>query len=432
MPEALPAAIQLERAGPVRGSLAAPASKSVTNRALLCAALAEGRSLLRGPPQDGEDAEAMRVALAALGAGVAALPAAVRVEGTAGRPASPPGPLDARLSGTTMRFLAAVACLCPAGATVTGRPALLRRQVGPLVAALRALGGDLRDRDGHPPVESRGGGLAGGRVRLDASGSSQFASAVLLVAPYARADVELDAAGLGAAGYVELTAACMRDFGATVERAGLASWRVRAGRGYRARELEVEYDASAAAHLFALAAATGGEVTVRNARPGSCQPDAGVPALLRQMGAAVRRHGEALTVTGPARLRPVDVDLRAMPDQVTTVAALAALADGPSRVRGVAVTRGHETDRLAALAAELGKLGVAVRELPDGLLVRGGGPLRPARLATHSDHRMAMAFAALAARVPGLTVEDPACVAKTYPGFWHDLADAGLRWRPAP
>jgi 3-phosphoshikimate 1-carboxyvinyltransferase len=226
----------------------------------------------------------------------------------------------------------------------------------------------------------------------------------------------------------------MRDLGAAVEPAGPDAWRVEAGRPYRATDLEVEYDASAAAHLFPLAAATGGRVTVTNATPGTLQPDAALPGLLQAMGATVERDGACLTVHGPQALDPVDADLAAMPDQVTTMAALAALATGPSRLRGVAVARGHETDRLAALAAELAKLGVAVTELPDGLVVAGAGPdrLRPARLATHGDHRMAMALAAVAARVPGVVLEDPACVAKTYPGFWRDLATAGLAWRAHP
>jgi 3-phosphoshikimate 1-carboxyvinyltransferase len=427
----LPAALELLPAGPVTARLAAPASKSVTNRALVCAALADGRSRLGGAP-GGDDAQAMAAALGELGAPVRDDPAAWTVHGSGGRPRSPRRPLHARLSGTTMRFLTAVATLTPAGATVGGDPPLLRRPVGPLVTALRALGAELTDRGGFPPVTAAGGGLDGGEVRVDASASSQFASAVLLVAPYARRAVRLRADGLGAPAYVALTAALMRDFGAAVDREDATVWRVHAGHPYRARDLEVEYDASAAAHLFALAAATGGSVTVGNARPGTLQPDAALPDLLARMGATVTRDGPALTVAGPSTLDPVDADLAAMPDQVTTVAALAALARGTSRIRGVAVARGHETDRLAALAAELGKLGVGVEELPDGLVVRGRGAehLRPARVAAHGDHRMAMALAAVAARVPGVVLDDPACVAKTYPGFWRDLAAAGLRWRP--
>jgi 3-phosphoshikimate 1-carboxyvinyltransferase len=427
----LPAALEVLPAGPVTARLAAPPSKSVTNRALACAALADGGSRLAGA-LGGDDAQAMAAALGELGAPVRTGPAAWTVHGSGGQPRSPRRPLDARLSGTTMRFLAAVATLTPAGATVGGDPALLRRPVGPLVAALRALGAPLTDHDGFPPVTAAGGGLRGGDVRVDASASSQFASAVLLVAPYARRPVRLRADGLGAAAYVELTAALMRDFGAAVDRQDDAVWRVEAGHAYRARDLEVEYDASAAAHLFALAAATGGSVIVGNARPGTLQPDAALPDLLVRMGATLARDGPALTVSGPQELAPVDADLAAMPDQVTTVAALAALARGTSRIHGVAVARGHESDRLAALAKELGKLGVAVEELPDGLVVHGRGAegLRPARLATHGDHRMAMALAAVAARVPGLVLDDPGCVTKTYPGFWSDLAAAGLRWRP--
>jgi 3-phosphoshikimate 1-carboxyvinyltransferase len=451
-PGPFPAALELLPAGPVSLRLAAPASKSVTNRALLCAALAEGTSHLYGAaPSD--DAQAMAAALAELGAGIdlgtgwvgeggpagasdpgRPGPAVWTVTGTGGRLASPGRPLDARLSGTTMRFLAAAATLTPAGATVTGAPPLLRRPVGPLVAALAALGAGIADAGGFPPVTAAGGGLAGGAATVDAAASSQFASAALLVAPYASRAVELTAERLGAAAYVDLTAAVMRRFGAGVEPSGLAGWRVAAGRPYREADLEVEYDASAAAHLFALAAATGGAVTVTNADPATLQPDAALPALLEAMGATVTRDGACLTVRGPATLGPVDADLAAMPDQVTTVAALAALATGRSRIRGVAVTRGHETDRLAALAAELGKLGVAVTELPDGLVVTGPGPdrLRPARLATWGDHRMAMALAAVAARVPGVVIDDPGCVAKTYPGFWADLAAAGLAWRAHP
>jgi 3-phosphoshikimate 1-carboxyvinyltransferase len=433
-PGPLPAALELLPAGPVEARLAAPASKSVTNRALLCAALAAGTSQLRGAAAS-DDAEAMAGALVELGAGIEVDDRSCwRVTGTGGRLASPTRPLDARLSGTTMRFLAAAATLTREGATVTGQAPLLRRPVGPLVAALRALGAEVTDAgDGLPPVTAAGGGLAGGRAGVDAAGSSQFASAVLLVAPYARRPVELTAERLGAAAYVELSVALMGRFGAAVRPAGPAAWRVEPG-PYRAADLAVEYDASAAAHLFALAAATGGRVTVTNADPATLQPDAALPKLLAAMGATVTRHGHELTVHGPERLGPVDADLSAMPDQVTTVAALAALAAGRSRLRRVGVARGHETDRLAALAAELAKLGVAVTELPDGLAVAGAGPerLRPARLATWGDHRMAMALAAVAARVPGVVIEDPGCVAKTYPGFWRDLAEAGLVWRPHP
>jgi 3-phosphoshikimate 1-carboxyvinyltransferase len=420
--------LELEPVGPVQARLEAPASKSVTNRMLVCAALADGASLLRKPLRS-DDSEAMRDALRRLGAGVRDLPEGWSVQGTAGRPAGQRAPLDARASGTTMRFLVAVATLAAGPVTISGRPGLLARPVGPLVAALRQLGATLDDRGGFPPVTAAGGGLSGGEVALDAAASSQFASAVLLAAPYAAKPVTLRASGLGAPGYVELTAQVMRRFGAAVRRLGRSTWRVGAGAPYRATDAEVDYDASAAAHLLALAAATGGTVTVTNARAGGAQPDEGLPRLLAAMGAVVAREGATLTVHGPETLEPLDADLGPMPDQVTTIAALAALAPGRSRLRNVAVARGHESDRLRALAIELAKLGVRVEELPDGLVVHGGEARGPARLDPHDDHRLAMAFAAIAARVPGVVIEQPGCVAKTYPGFWDDLARAGLRGR---
>src|SRR6266545_1956803 len=276
-------ALELEPIGPVRARLEAPPSKSVTNRMLVCAALAGGASLLRRPLES-DDSAAMCSALRQLGARVRVLAEGWSVQGTGGRLASP---------------------------------------AAPLVAALRQLGARLDDRGGFPPVTTAGGGLRGGEVSLDAAASSQFASAVLLAAPYAAGPVTLRAGGLGAPEYVELTAEVMGRFGADVERLDPSTWRVEAGARYRASDAEIDYDASAAAHLFALAAATGGTVTVTNARQHRTQPDARLPELLAAMGAAVTRDGDALTVRGPERLTPLDADLGPMPDQVTTVAALA-------------------------------------------------------------------------------------------------------------
>lgn len=421
-------AVEVAPSGPIVGEVAAPTSKSITNRMLVVAALGDGQSVVRDP-LDSDDSAVMRTAVTALGAGVQVEPKSWQVTGTAGRLVSPDRPVSAGLSGTTMRFVTALAVLTPSGATVTGEAPLLRRPIGPLRVALAELGAHLRDHDGFPPVVTAGGGLDGGAVAVDATASSQFASAVLLVAPYARADVTVDVGGAVAAGYIELTAAVMRQWGADVTREGDARWRVRAGQGYTARDCRVDYDASAAAHLLAVAAATGGTVTVTNATSEAGQPDTAITDVLEAMGCTVERTAATVTVSGPPVLAPVDVDLAAMPDQVTTVAALAALAEGTTTISGAAVTRGHETDRLAALAGELSKVGVAAEERPDGLVIHGGAARGPARLSTHDDHRLAMAFAALAARVPDVTIEDPGCVAKTYPGFWADLRALGVRWR---
>lgn len=406
--------------GPVRARLAAPGSKSHTNRVVACAALAEGTSTLAGP-LDSDDSQAMRAVAGGLGAHVGdADPRRWTVAGVAGRPAGG-AHVDCRLSGTALRFGTAMAALGERASTLDGLEPLRRRPVGALSAALRHLGAEATDRDGHPPVRA-GGGLDGGTVEVDAASSSQFVSAVLLAAPCARAPVTVIPRRLAARAYVDLTVAAMRDFTADVTECD-DGWAVRPG-GYRATHVTVEHDASAAAHLLALAAATGGTVTVANAAA-TVQPDAAVPDLLAAMGCDVRRDGDAVTVAGPERLQPLDADLSALPDQITTMASLAALADGTSRLTGVAVARGHETDRLAALARELGKLGVDVAEQPDGLVVHGGHARGPAVLATHDDHRLAMAFAAVAARLDGVAVAEPWCVAKTYPRFWTDLAAAG-------
>ena len=432
--------VEVVPVGPLRGDVVAPGSKSLTNRLLVVAALAAGRSRLSAPLRS-DDADAMRRLVAALGAevgeddgdddGDGAGRGAWVVEGTGGALAVPAAPLDARLSGTTMRFGAALAALAPGAVVVDGAPPLRLRPIGPLTAALRALGADVADVDGFPPVRTGGGGLRGGRAVVDAGASSQFASAVLLVAPCAREDVELRVAGEAALGYVDLTADVVAAWGGEVERAAPDRWIVRGGGTYTARDVAVPADASAAAHLYALAAATGGRVVVRNAGTGDDQPDVRILDVLAAMGATVTRAGSAVVVEGPDELRAPDeaVDLVAFPDQVTTVAALAALAHGTTTIVGAGVTRGHETDRLAALARELGRLGVRVDERPDGLVVHGGAPAGPAVLATHDDHRLAMAFAAVAARVPGVAVGDPGCVAKTYPRFWDDLRALGAELR---
>jgi 3-phosphoshikimate 1-carboxyvinyltransferase len=420
-------AYRVERSGPLTGQVAAPTSKSVTNRVLLLAALAEGTSVIRDPLRS-DDAAAMIGAVRAFGAAVTEHgDGTLEVTGTGGRPRAPERPVDARLSGTTMRFVTALGALADGPSVITGAPPLLRRPIGPLLDGLWHLGAVGEGWPERPPVRLTGGGLDGGHVDFVRETSTQYASAVLMVAPYARGNVTVLAnRSSTAAGYLDLTVDVMRAWGAEVHDIG-AGWTVTAGTGYTAQEWTVEHDASAAAHLYALAVATAGEVTVTNAAS-TLQPDAGITEVLAAMGADVVVDGRGVTVTGAQRLITVDVDLHGMPDQVTTVAALAALADGTTRIRGVEVARGHETDRLAALATELAKVGVHVEEGPGALTIRGGSAHGPASLATYDDHRLAMAFAALAARVGDVCIEDPGCVAKTYPGFWADAADLGLAW----
>jgi 3-phosphoshikimate 1-carboxyvinyltransferase len=445
--------------GPIDATVTVPGSKSLTNRALVCAALAGGVSTIEGGLV-ADDTEAMIEALGTLGAGIDETAGALAVTGTGGRLLSGPRELDVRLSGTTSRFLLPVVALGSGRYRVDGRAGLRRRPMGPVLDGVRTLGASVspEGEPGHLPVTVVApGGLTGGDIAVSGDTSSQYLSGLLLAAPYTRDGVRLRVTTpLVGRPFVDLTLAVMAAFGIDVEvteppgadpaapvRPGGSGGPGGSGRpggstpaglelvvppgGYRSVRYRVEPDASAASYLLAAAAICGGRVTVEGLGRDSRQGDAGFVELLDAMGALVERAASATTVTGPGDgwLRGLgDVDLSAMPDMAQTLAAVAVFADGPTRVRGVGFIRGHETDRIAAVVHELRRCGIEADEEPDGFLVHPGTP-RPARIATYDDHRMAMSFALLGLRSPGIEIEDPACVGKTFPAFW-DVLD-GLR-----
>ncbi|HLT69205.1 MAG TPA: 3-phosphoshikimate 1-carboxyvinyltransferase [Acidimicrobiales bacterium] len=423
--------------GPLAATVTVPGSKSLTNRALVCAALARGTSVVRGALV-ADDTEAMRTALARLGAGVEVDEATghVAVTGTAGRPRPGPVELDLRLSGTTSRFLLPVVALGEGRYLLDGRPPLRARPMGPVLDGIRALGAAVEHHGepGHLPVTVVApGGLEGGEVAVAGDVSSQFVSGLLLAAPCTRRGLRLRVTTpLVARPYVELTTAVMAAFGAVVaERpdgpgAGHA-FEVAPG-GYRAATYDVEPDASTASYFLAAAAIAGGRVTVEGLGEGSRQGDARFADLLAAMGARVERTATSTTVVGTGRLRGLgEVDMRDMPDMAQTLAAVAVFAEGATRVTGIEVVRGHETDRIAAVVAELRRAGIRADEHRDGFTVHPGTP-QPARIRTYDDHRMAMSFALLGLRAPGIEIADPDCVGKTFPGFWQAfdaLRDSG-------
>ncbi len=283
---------------------------------------------------------------------------------------------------------------------------------------------------GCPPVRVAGP-LLGGITRVDAALSSQFLSALLLALPLAPSDSRIDLIGsLPARPYVDMTVRMIAAYGAEPPVEEQGRWLVRGGQAYRGRRYSVEPDASSASYFLAAAALTGGRVTVPGVGSGSLQGDAAFVEVLRAMGCGVAQDETATTVEGPAdgRLRAVDVDLNAMSDLTPTVAVLAPFADGPVRIRNVGHIRVQESDRLQALAAELGRLGVPVEETADGLTIHPARP-RPGRVRTYDDHRLAMAFSVLALRVPGLEIDDPGCAAKTFPDFYRRLELLGARVR---
>jgi 3-phosphoshikimate 1-carboxyvinyltransferase len=410
--------------GPLDAQVRVPGSKSITNRALLIAALATGTSRLRGGLRS-DDTDAMRGALARLGCRVEAEGSVWQVSGRAGRFRAPDGPLDVMNSGTTARFLTAAAALAEGPVVVDGNERMRERPIQALVDALLRLGAgcETLGADGCPPVRIEGGGLPGGSTEIDArKSSSQFVSALLLVAPYADRDVEITLTGGSVISrpYVDLTLQGMADFGAEAGWHSEGVLRVSAGKTYRARDFSIEADASAAAYPFCAAAIAGGRVRVQGIAPDSLQPDFRLLDLLARMGCRVRRGSDWAEVEGPEQLRAIDVDMNDLPDAALALAVVTLFADGPSRIRNVPNLRIKETDRLAALEAELRRLG-AVAEAGDDELRVAPAPLHGARVRTYDDHRMAMAFALAGLRVPGATIQDPGCVAKTWPDYFSML-----------
>ncbi len=428
--------------GPVRARLAVPGSKSMTNRALVLAALADGPGTIAGPLH-ARDTLLMRAALTALGATITEY--GQYDAGAAGRATSwhvaPGRPetgsrVDVGNAGTVLRFVPPVAALTGVRVDFHGDARAAQRPVAQILAALRELGAVIDDggRGAVPFTVHGGGSLPGGAVTLDASESSQLVSGLLLAAPRFDKGTEIRHRGGRApsAPHIAMTVAMLRDAGAEVETwtresgtpAGVPdTWRVHPG-AIGHHEAIVQPDLSNAVPFLAAALVTGGSVTIADWPEVTTQPAAQILDLLTAFGASCTlakgegAEGGGLTVTGTGRLRPVTADLADFSESATVAAALAALADGPSRLTGIGHMRRHETDRLAALAAEIGALGGDVSELPDGLEIRP----RPLRadgqpFASYDDHRMVMAAAVLGLAVPGIEVENAGTVAKTFPGF---------------
>ena len=405
---------------PLEAVVRPPGSKSITNRALVAAALATGGvSRLEGP-LEADDTEVMRRALRGFGVMIDDVDDPWLVLGTGGRLAAP-GTVDVGASGTSARFLTALAALAPGFTTIDGTPRMRQRPIGELTAALAALGVDVETTDGCPPVTVHGGGLSGGTVTVDSARSSQFVSAVLLVAPMAEGSLVVEAPGLVSSPYVETTLEVMRAFGATVRPCGEHRWRVEPT-GYRTAHLEIEADASAAVYPLVAAAILGGVVAIDGIPAASTQADLRILEVLEAMGCEVWRRAGRVVLAGPSRrLTAVDVDMNSAPDAVLGLAVACLFADGPSRIRNVGNLRLKETDRLTALATEIRRVGADARIEGDDLVVVPG-EIRPARVHTYDDHRMAMSFALVGLARPGITIENPRCVEKTWPGYFDMLS----------
>jgi 3-phosphoshikimate 1-carboxyvinyltransferase len=410
-----------------------PGSKSLTNRALIVAAMADGPSVLSGA-LDCEDTRVMVDSLRRAGIAVDHDPASatIHVEGCGGSIPAREAALVVANSGTSLRFLTAMLATGQGTYHLDGTPRMRQRPVADLLAALSGLGADARSDlgTGCPPVTIHASGLDGGFAFVKGDVSSQFLSGLLMALPYSRDVTTVEVQGpLVSQPYVSMTIAVMEAFGVTIGNRKFRRFDIHPAH-YHGRNYPIEPDASAASYFFAMAAVLGGQITVEGLGGTSLQGDMAFVDVLEYMGCSVAREPGRTTVTG-GPLRAVDVDMNAMSDTVMTLGVVALFADGVSRIRNVAHIRHKESDRIAALAAELRKLGADIEELPDGLVINPPPPdrLRGAAIATYDDHRMAMSFAVAGLRIPGVTILDPGCVAKTYPGFWDDLRDvhAGAR-----
>jgi 3-phosphoshikimate 1-carboxyvinyltransferase len=426
-------AVHIHPAGPLSGEVRLPGSKSLTQRYLVCAALADGRSTLLDVSPS-EDARYMVAGLRELGFRVELdeRRCLAAVTGAAGFVPADEAAIDAGSAGAVLRFLTAVCALGQGRYRLDGSAGLRRRPLSGLVGALRSLGVrvECAEIEGYAPLTVLGGGVSGGEVILDAPISSQFVSAVLMIAPHARADVLVAVdGGLLSRPYVEMTCHVMRAMGvellSEVTPQAAARFVVPAPQRYRAGTVRVEPDASAASYFWAAAAMAGGRVRVHGLDRASVQGDVRFAGLLEQMGCTVRDGSGFIEVERPPgrELCGVSADLSDMPDVAPTLAVTALVARGSTEIRGAAHLRAKESDRIACVAHELRALGADVRELPDGLRIVPPAAITPATIETHDDHRIAMAVSLAGLVTEGVIIQDAGCVAKSLPGYFELLAE---------
>jgi 3-phosphoshikimate 1-carboxyvinyltransferase len=406
-------------------TLSVPGSKSLTQRALIAAALAKGESKLIGPLAS-EDTRYTISALRLMGIEVDSSDTACwKVQGRAGTIGEPGEDIYLGNNGTATRFLTSVAALGNGSFRITGDERMAQRPIDPLMTALQGWSVDITSEEGTgcPPLAIRANGINGGITVLPEGKSSQYLSSLLLVAPYAKEPAELAVEGeVLSRPYVEMTLAVMADFGIRVEAApNLRLFRIPRNT-YQGCEYRIEGDASNASYFWAAAAVTGGRVTVSNVPVPSLQGDAEFVPLLARMGCQVSRSGEGgITVLGPERLEGISVDMGNMPDVAPTLAVVAAFAHGTTEINNIAHLRIKECDRLSVMVTELSKLGVRVEEEQDRMIIHGNGGegLHGAAIATYNDHRIAMCFGVAGLRIAGVQVTGEDCVKKSFPDFWQ-------------
>ena len=410
---------------PVETEITIPGSKSYTNRGLLLATLALKPVKIINPLAS-DDTRAMAGCLKSLGLEVTSNPGLIEVSGDVGAIADKDYVLDADLSGTTVRFMLALCAVIPGRQTLRGGSGLQKRPIGDLVDGLRQLGAEIKylGQEGYPPLLVSSSSLNAGTVKLGGEQSSQYLSALLMVAPVVADGVTIEVQGeLISKPYVEMTIGAMQRFGANVT-ATPNGYQVAGQQVYDCAEYVVEGDVSSASYFAAIAALTRSTLTLKNLNPQSSQADMGFLKILENMGSELTPGENQITIAG-RDVKPVEVDMRDCPDQAQTLAVLAAFADGVTTITGIQSLRIKETERIVALERELKKMGIETSSTHETLVIHGGQP-RAASIATYGDHRMAMAFAVAGSKLPGMKIQNPEVVGKTFPDFWDKLNELGI------
>lgn len=405
----------------VSATVHVPGSKSLTQRALVAAALAQNNSFISNALVS-RDTTYLIEGLRTLGAQIVSMEDGFNISGTAGKIINTGKELFLGNNGTALRFLTALVCLGSGKYVLTGEKRLCERPVGALADALKEMGVDILTHKNCPPVQINANGLNGGKIILQDIESSQYVSALLLCAPYTKKGMELTLqGGVVSTPYIDLTIAVMRAFGAEITRTGKYEYHVTAGEIYQGRKYLVEGDASSASYFFLAAMLLRKTIRVTGINRQSKQGDMHLLSVLEELGCKVKSEESWVEVSGN-HLAEGDFtfDLNDMPDMVPTLAVLAAFRKGRTVISNVAHLRIKESNRLAALVAELNRTGIEAREMPDGLVIQGG-KMRPAKIETYNDHRMAMSFAIAGLVAGGIEISDKKCVDKSFPTFWEEL-----------